>query len=93
MLRFRFRELLAEKERTEERRIPLREVAEATGVSIHVLSNISSPVRSVVTNTAFLECICRYFGVSLSEFAVMIPELGAEESTHVDILYPNRKSS
>lgn len=93
MLRFRFRELLAEKERQEGRRITLKEVADSTGVSTNVLSNISSPTRSPVTNTAFYECLCRYFGVPLSDFAVMVPELGTEESTHVDVLYPNRRST
>lgn len=91
MLHFRLRELLAEKERQLGRRIPLREVAEETGVSVQVLSSLNSPNREIVTNTATLEAICRFFGCSADSLLIFDPPCGVEESHHVDDLYPNRR--
>lgn len=92
MLQFRLRELLAEKERREGRRIPLRAVSEATGISVQVLSNISSPIRPAVTNSAFIESLCRFFNCPLEELMQLDPEIGMEISCHVDELYPERKN-
>ena len=91
MLRFRFRDLLAEKERQSGRRITLAEVSAETGISRKVLSNLTSPDREIVTNTAYVEAICRYFSCPVQELIVFYPEIEADESHHVDALYPNRK--
>lgn len=91
MLRFRVRELLVEKERTIGRRIPLRVMSEETGISVQVLSSLTSPNREIVTNSAFLESICRYFGCTADKLIIFEPEVGEEESCHVQILYPSRR--
>lgn len=91
MFRFRLRELLAEKERELGCRIPLRELSEATGVSVQVLSSLNSPNREIVTNTAALEAICRYFRCSPDRLLIFDPPCEAEVSCHIDDLYPNRR--
>ncbi len=90
MIQFRVRDLLAAKERQDGRRIPLREVAEVTGISPQVLSSLTSPDRDVVTNTAFVDALCRYFHCTPNELMILAtsPE---GTSCHVDTLYPNRR--
>lgn len=91
MIKFKFRERLLQKEAHLGRRIPLREVSEATGISMQVLSSLASPTRQIVTNTAFIEAICRYLECELQEFLELDPGLNQTASCHVDELYPNRK--
>jgi DNA-binding Xre family transcriptional regulator len=90
MFQFRLRELLAEKERQVGHRIPLRAVSEATGVSVQVLSSLNSPGRKIVTNTAYLEALCRYFRCMPNDLLILSPDHDSEESCHVDHLYPDR---
>lgn len=92
MLRFRFRQLLLEKENSLGRRIPLREVSEATGISTQVLSSLSSTDREIVTNTAFLEALIHYFGCRPCDLIILDPEAGPPPSCHVNDLYPNRRA-
>lgn len=91
MIFFRVRELLAEKERREGRRIPLKEIHEATGIKPQVLSNLTSPTRQAVTNTAFIDALTHYFGCSFADLMVQDPPVGEAASPHVDELYPNRR--
>ena len=91
MLRFRFQELLAQKSRRENRRITRAEIAEATGISIQVLSSLASPDRKIVTNTAFVESVCRYFGCKIDELIVFDPPQGEDAPVHIDRLYPRRR--
>ncbi len=91
MIRYRFRELLAEKERQEGRRIPLREISEATEVGVGVLSSLGSPQRRIVTNTRYLEAVCRYFGCGIEELVAFTPEIGQEASCRVSELYPEEE--
>ncbi len=87
MLRFRLKELLAEKELREERRISWGMMSQETGVGVGVLSSLGSPHRQIVTNTRYLEAICRFLECSLDELVLFVPERGEEESCHVDRLY------
>ena len=91
MIYFRIRELLAEKERREGRRIPLKEVYEATGIRPQVLSNLSSPTRQAVTNSAFIDALTHYFGCSFADLMVQDPPVNQAASSHVDALYPSRR--
>ena len=61
-IRFKLAELLLEKERQERRTIPWKEVADETGVSTSVLSNLSSRTRRHSTNTRYVEKLMQYFG-------------------------------
>jgi putative transcriptional regulator len=91
MIRFRLPELLLEKERREGRRIAWSEVAQATGVSRQVLANLASRDRMVVTNTAFVESLCRYFGCLVQDLIEFSPPLDGHLGCHVDVLYPDRR--
>jgi len=90
MLQFRLRELIAQKERELGERIPLRTVSAATGISVQVLSSLNSPSRKIVTNTAYLEALCRYFVCTPNDLLVFSPDIGSEESCHAEKLYPDR---
>lgn len=54
-------------------KIRLRDVSEATGISIQVLSNISSPTNPAATNTTFVEALCRYFNCGVDELIELSP--------------------
>jgi len=90
VIRFRLRELLAAKERQEGRRIPMREVSEITGISAQVLSSLTSPDRPVVTNTAFVEALCRYFACTPNDLMILVDAPNGA-ARHVDELYPDRR--
>lgn len=88
MLRIHVARLLRARAEAEGRVIPLKEVTAATGISVAVLSRIGSPRGGAVTNTRYIEALCRYFNVPPSELLELQPPLGAGFSCHVDALYP-----
>lgn len=70
MIRFRLKELVAEREFTEGRRVTLEEIAEATGIHRTTLSKIAGR-KGYNTTTDNIDKLCRYFGCpvgSLMEF-------------------------
>lgn len=98
MLRFKLARLKLELEEREGRRVPWSEIAEGTGISAQVLSSLASRERVIVTNTANLEAICRYFQRRLGrrlepigEVFEFDPELGADYPVHVDEIYRERR--
>jgi len=88
MLRFRLARLLRERAEAEGRVISWREVSEATGVSVAVLSSLASPRGSPPTNTRFLDALCRYFKVSPGDMLELYPPLDEEPRCQVEELYP-----
>jgi putative transcriptional regulator len=65
MIRFRLKELIAEKEFRERRVITMTEVAAQTGINRMTLSKIANhPGYSTVTDN--LDRLCDYFGVDSS---------------------------
>jgi putative transcriptional regulator len=91
VIRFRLQELISQREIELGRRLPRKEIAEATGISPQVLSGLTNPSRNPVTNTAFVESLCRYFRCEVGELIELRPGLDEEvESVHVDRLYPDR---
>lgn len=73
MIRFRVKELMAEREFKEGRRITIAEVAEACGINRMTLSKIAGQ-RGYSTVTDNLDRLCRYFGCEISELVVYIPD-------------------
>ncbi|RDL45513.1 transcriptional regulator [Marinomonas piezotolerans] len=73
MLRFKLKEMLAEKSFQEGRRITMVEVAEKTGISRITLSKMANQ-KGYSTVTDNLDKLCAYFGCSLSEIAEYLPE-------------------
>lgn len=76
MLRFKLKELLAEKSFQEGRRVTMVEVSEKTGINRITLSKIANQ-KGYSTVTDNLDKLCTYFGCTLNELAEYIP---AEES-------------
>lgn len=68
MIRFRLKELLADKSFKEGRRITLDEVSEATGIARSTLSRLAN-VKGYNTTTDNLGKLCEYFEVPVGEVA------------------------
>lgn len=66
MIRYRVRELLADRAYRERRVITLVEVAEVTGLHRATLSKICN-VPDYVTRTDVVDKLCTYFGCSVSD--------------------------
>lgn len=73
MIRFRLKELIAEKEFQEGRNITFEEVARETGIHRTTLSRIAN-IKGYVTTTEVLDKLCTYFGVNTNDVAEHIPE-------------------
>lgn len=67
MVIYKLVELMGEKQRKENRRISLVEVAKDTGVSRITLSKIADPRGGYTTSTEILEKLCRYFGCQIGD--------------------------
>ena len=83
MIRFRLKELLAEKGFQEGRIITLKEIAEATGVNRMTLSKIANN-RNANPTIEVLDKLCTYFNCSVCDLAEHIPdkhEGGPEDNT------------
>lgn len=81
MIRFRLKELLAEKGFQERRVVTISEVAEATGINRMTLSKIANhPGYSTVTDN--LDRLCNYFMCPLSSLAEHIQDAPSVTSSH-----------
>lgn len=75
MIRFRLKELIAEKGFQENRRVTLDEVSKETGIHRTTLSKIANQ-RGYNTTTEILDKLCIYFGVELQDVAQHVEEPG-----------------
>lgn len=73
MFRFRLQELIAEKAFAERRRIPLQEVADATGINRVTLSKLINQHGAVV-RTDVLDKLCGYFGCPIGALMEYVPD-------------------
>ena len=73
MIRFQLKAQIAEKEFRERRRIPIQEIAEATGINRMTLSKILNH-HGVVVRTDVLDRLCKYFGCALEELAEYVED-------------------
>ncbi|WP_323753269.1 helix-turn-helix transcriptional regulator [Marinobacter sp.] len=73
MIRFRLKELIAEKGFQENRRVTLDEVSKETGIHRTTLSKIANQ-RGYNTTTEILDKLCVYFGVELQEVAQFVED-------------------
>lgn len=72
MIRFRLKELIAEKEFQEGRRVTVHEISEATGIARTTLSRIlNQPGWS--TRTEYLDRLCAYFDCRIEELVEYVP--------------------
>lgn len=73
MIRFRLKELLADKGFIENRRVTLDEVSKETGIHRTTLSKIANQ-RGYNTTTDILDKLCEFFGVPLDDVAQYVVE-------------------
>ena len=66
MIRYKLKELIAQKSSVEDRRVTLDEVAEATGISRNTLSRIAN-TRGYSTTTDAIDKLCEFFDCEISE--------------------------
>lgn len=79
MIRFKLKELLAEKAFKDKRRITLSEVSEVTGIHRTTLSKISNQIN-YNTTTENLEKLCAYFECSVCDLAEYICDEEKQEN-------------
>lgn len=89
--RFRLEPLLAElnQRRLQEGRAPMSwsQVAPLLGMSRQSLQNLASNRDLKVTNTRFLEAMCRFFGCQIQDLLVAVPSVeGGVDQNEVDRL-------
>lgn len=68
MIRFRLKELIADKGFREGRRVTIDEVAKETGIHRTTLSKIANQ-KGYKTNTEVLDKLCAFFDVEVGEVA------------------------
>lgn len=74
MLKYKLKQLLAEKEFNERRSITLLEVAAETGINRMTLSKIANrPGANVTTDN--LDRLCQYFGCRLDELVEYVGDM------------------
>ena len=66
MIRYKLKELIAQKSFVEDRRVTLEEVSEATGISRNTLSRIAN-TRGYSTTTDAVDKLCEFFNCEISE--------------------------
>jgi len=77
VIRFRLKELIADKEFREDRRITLDEVAHSTGISRPTLSRIANQ-KGYSTTTDVLDKLCEYFACTLADLAEHVSNTNGE---------------
>lgn len=73
MIRYKLKELLADKQFRDGRRVTLGEVAEATGIHRTTLSKLAN-VRGYNTTTDVLDRLCAYFDCHISDLVEYVPD-------------------
>lgn len=72
MIRFRLKELIADREFELGRRITLEEIARETGIHRTTLSKIANQ-RGYNTTTGNIDKLCRFFQCSIDQLVELIP--------------------
>jgi len=73
LIRFKLKELIAEKEFQESRVITLAEISKETGIHRATLSKIANE-RGYNTGTENLDRLCAYFGCEIQDLLQRVPE-------------------
>ena len=71
MLRFKLKELIAQKEFAEDRQITIKEIAEETGINRMTLSKIINH-KGYSTVTDNIDKLCIYFDCSVSDLVEIV---------------------
>jgi putative transcriptional regulator len=81
MLRFRFKELLAEKQFREGRVVTISEVAQATDIHRMTLSKLANH-RGYNPTADVLDRLCMYFGCRIEQLVEHLPDEDSPNATH-----------
>lgn len=73
MLRYRLKERIAAKEFAERRRVPILEIAEATGITRNTLSRMLN-MHGASVRTENLDRLCAYFGCRIEDLVEYVPK-------------------
>lgn len=73
MIRFRLKELIADKEFKEGRRVSMEEISSATGIHRTTLSRIANQ-KGYNATTEVLDKLCAFFQVSIDKIAEYIED-------------------
>jgi putative transcriptional regulator len=72
MLRFKLKELIAEKEFREGRRVTILEISEGTGIARNTLSKmLNQPGASI--RSEYLDRLCSYFNCKIEQLVEHVP--------------------
>lgn len=73
MIRFRLKEVIADREFKVGKRVTFEEIAGATGIHRTTLSKIAGQ-RGYNTTTDNIDKLCRYFGCKVSDLVEYVPD-------------------
>ncbi len=73
MIRYRLKELIADKEFAERRKITIIEISEQTGIARSTLSRLNA-ASGYNTTTEVLDKLCKYFDCQTNQVAEYIPD-------------------
>jgi putative transcriptional regulator len=73
VIRYRLRELLADKAFNEGRTVTMEEVSRSTGLHRMTLSRMAN-IRGYTTRTDVLDKLCAYFSCRLEQLAEYVPQ-------------------
>lgn len=90
MIRYRLRELIADRSFKQGKNLTISEIAEETGIARRVLTSIANE-RGYNTGVENIDKLCRYFGCQVSD--VMEYVLDASLMPDIDSSSPERKRS
>lgn len=79
MLRFKLKELTAEKAFRERQRLTVKEIAESTGITRNTLSKMLNQHGASVRSEN-LDRLCAYFGCRIEELVEYVPDVAAAET-------------
>lgn len=79
MLRYKLKELIAEKEFRERRRVTVQEVAEATGITRNTLSKMLNQHSTSVRSDNF-DRLCAYFGCRIEQLVEYVPGVSSSKT-------------
>jgi putative transcriptional regulator len=70
MILFRLKELIAKKEKRENRKVTLQEISQHTGVNRTSLSKMQNPDMKYSATTSAIDALCRYFDCKIQDILV-----------------------
>jgi len=90
MLRYKLKELIAEKEFRERRRVMIQDVAQATGITRNTLSKVLNQ-HGVSVRSENLDRLCAYFDCRIEQLVEYVPDVAVHETVSNQSVGPTDK--